>query len=358
MKNPKDRLNRLPVTTSGTNITVATGTAYCLSLSKISEKLFTFMKEVNQKPCLALVVPCYNESAGLDNTISQLIRQLEQLIEKELISPLSYALFIDDGSRDHTWEIIQKNSGIHVKGIKLSSNSGHQKALLAGLHYCTNRCDCCISLDADLQDDIQVIENMILSYNDGNKIVYGVRDNRSIDSVFKKSTAEFFYKLLKWMNINIVFNHADFRLADNHVLNELSKYGETHLFLRGIFPLMGFKHSLVYYNRLDRNEGETKYSFTKMARLAIDGITSFSGFPLKLITITGFAVFFGCLLAMAWVFIVLLRGKNAPGWASITLPIYFLGGIQLLALGVMGTYINKVFEESKKRPLYHIEQTI
>jgi len=316
------------------------------------------MRADNLQPCVALVVPCYNEAAGLENTITVLTGQLQALVLKEIISINSYVLLVDDGSKDATWQIIQKNSGPQIKGIKLSNNVGHQKALLAGLHYCTNRCDCCISLDADLQDDITVIEKMIVSFINGNKIVYGVRDNRSVDSSFKKGTAELFYKLLKWMNINIVFNHADFRLADNMVLNELRKYGETHIFLRGIFPLMGFKHEIIYYDRLERMEGETKYSLSKMAKLAIDGITSFSGFPLKLITIAGFAVFVGCLIAIVWVFIVLLRGKNAPGWASITLPIYFLGGIQLLALGIIGTYINKVFEESKKRPVYHIEEII
>lgn len=310
-----------------------------------------------EKPCVALAVPCYNEAAGLQYTITTLAAYLQLLIEKELIGNDSYALFIDDGSKDITWNIIQTNAGTITRGIKLSNNVGHQKALLAGMHYCSNFSDCCISLDADLQDDIEVIEKMIIAYKAGNKIVYGVRDNRAVDSKFKKGTAQLFYKLLKWMNINIIYNHADYRLADKLVLKELQKYGETHIFLRGIFPLMGFKHQLVYYKRLDRKDGETKYSLTKMMRLAIDGITSFSGFPLKLITIAGFAVFIGCLLAIAWVFVVLLQGKNAPGWASITLPIYFLGGIQLLALGVIGTYINKVFEESKKRPLYHIEET-
>jgi len=312
----------------------------------------------NTRPRLALVVPCYNEAAGLSNTISVLASRIAVLIDKELISADSYALFIDDGSKDLTWNIIQRNAGNSVKGIKLSNNAGHQKALLAGLHYCTNHCDCCISLDADLQDDIEVIEKMVLSYINGNKIVYGVREDRSVDSSFKKGTAELYYKLLKLMNINVVFNHADYRLADNQVLLELLKFGETHIFLRGIFPLMGFKHEIIHYGRLDRLEGKTKYSLTKMIRLAIDGVTSFSAFPLKLITIAGFLVFIGCLLAIGWVFIVLLRGKNAPGWASITLPIYFLGGIQLLALGTIGTYVNKIFEETKKRPLYHIEETI
>lgn len=310
------------------------------------------------KPVVALVVPCYNEADGLLHTIETLGKYLIKLSEEKLISTQSFSLFVDDGSSDATWQIITANAGINIKGLKLSRNAGHQKALLAGLHYCTNNCDCCISLDADLQDDIDVIKKMIDAYLQGNSIVYGVRDNRAVDTRFKKGTAQLYYKILTWMNVKIIYNHADYRLADKKVLNELIHYNEVHIFLRGIFPLMGFRHTIVYYKRLDRLAGTTKYPFSKMLRLAVDGITSFSGFPLKLITIAGFAVFAGCLLAIAWVFIVLLQGKNAPGWASITLPIYFLGGIQLLALGVIGTYVNKIFEETKKRPLYHIEDTV
>jgi hypothetical protein len=199
---------------------------------------------------------------------------------------------------------------------------------------------------------------MLVSFTKGNQVVYGVRNNRDVDSAFKRRTAQFFYRILKLMKIDIIYNHADFRLAGNKVLVELSRYQETHIFLRGIFPLMGFKSDIIYYERKDRQQGSTNYSFRKMVRLAIDGITSFSAFPLKLITITGFIVFTGCIFAIIWVIIVIILGKNIPGWSSITLPMYFLGGIQLLALGIIGEYINKIFEETKKRPLYHIEEIV
>ena len=316
------------------------------------------MNLYNNPPVLSIVIPCYNESAGLDISINTILQKLQQLSQNNLIHKDSFILFIDDGSKDSTWTIISKSAGKQIRGLKLSNNVGHQKALIAGLHYAANKCDCCITIDADLQDDLEVIEAMIISFSKGNQIVYGVRNNRDVDSAFKKKTAQLFYRILKLMRIDIVYNHADFRLAGNKVLVELSRYEETHIFLRGIFPLMGFKSDVIYYQRKDRQQGKTSYSFRKMVGLAIDGITSFSAFPLKLITITGFIVFTGCILAIIWVIIVIILGKNIPGWSSITLPMYFLGGIQLLALGIIGEYINKIFEETKKRPLYHIEEII
>jgi glycosyltransferase involved in cell wall biosynthesis len=312
----------------------------------------------NNPPVLSVVIPCYNEAAGLDVSIDVVLQKIDQLCATNLIHTESYILFIDDGSKDATWNIITKSAGRKVKGLRLSNNVGHQKALIAGLHYVTNKCDCCISIDADLQDDLEVFEPMILSYTKGNQVVYGVRNNRDVDSAFKKKTAQLYYSILKLMKIDIIYNHADFRLAGNKVLKELSRYEETHMFLRGIFPLMGFKSDIIYYQRKDRQRGKTNYSVRKMVRLAIDGITSFSAFPLKLITITGFIVFTGCIIAIIWVFIVIILGKNIPGWSSITLPMYFLGGIKLLALGIIGEYINKIFEETKKRPLYHIDEII
>ena len=312
----------------------------------------------NNPPVLSVVIPCYNEAAGLGISIDIILRKLQQLSQNNLIHKDSFILFIDDGSKDSTWNLISKFAGSQIKGLKLSNNVGHQKALLAGLHYVANKCDCCITIDADLQDDLEVVEAMIISFSKGNQVVYGVRNNRDVDSAFKKKTALLFYRVLKLMRIDIVYNHADFRLAGNKVLVELSRYQETHIFLRGIFPLMGFKSDIIYYQRKDRQQGKTSYSFRKMVRLAIDGITSFSAFPLKLITITGFIVFTGCILAIIWVIIVIILGKNIPGWSSITLPMYFLGGIQLLALGIIGEYINKIFEETKRRPLYHIDEII
>ena len=316
------------------------------------------MNEYNNPPVLSVVIPCYNESAGLEISINIILQKLQQLVQNNLINKNSFVLLIDDGSKDATWNIISKSAGEQVKGMKLSNNVGHQKALIAGLHYVTNKWDCCITIDADLQDDLEVLEAMIISFTKGNQLVYGVRNNRDVDSRFKKKTAQLFYGILKLMKIDIIYNHADFRLASSKVLLEFSKYKETHMFLRGIFPLMGFKSDIIYYQRKDRQQGKTSYSFRKMVRLAIDGITSFSAFPLKLITITGFIVFTGCIIAIIWVIIVIILGKNIPGWSSITLPMYFLGGIQLLALGIIGEYVNKIFEESKKRPLYHIEEII
>ena len=316
------------------------------------------MNLYNNPPVLSVVIPCYNEAAGLDISINIILQKLHQLSQNNLIHKDSFILFIDEGSKDSTWNIISKSAGKQIRGLKLSNNVGHQKALIAGLHYAANKCDCCITIDADLQDDLEVVEAMIISFLKGNQIVYGVRNNRDVDSAFKKKTALLFYRILKLMRIDIVYNHADFRLAGNRVLVELSRYPETHIFLRGIFPLMGFKSDIIYYQRKDRQQGKTSYSFRKMMGLAIDGITSFSAFPLKLITITGFIVFTGCIIAIIWVIIVIILGKNIPGWSSITLPMYFLGGIQLLALGIIGEYINKIFEETKKRPLYHIEEII
>jgi polyisoprenyl-phosphate glycosyltransferase len=310
------------------------------------------------KPVLSIVIPCYNESAGLAMSIETLMSKLKDLREKSLIHDDSYMLLVDDGSKDATWRIMEQSAGKYVKALKLSNNVGHQKALIAGLHYVTGKCDCSVSIDADLQDDLDALDAMLISYCNGSHVVYGARNNRDVDSPFKKKTAQLFYRIQKWMGIDIVYNHADFRLASNKVLAELRKYEETHLFLRGIFPVIGFKHDVVYYERKDRQKGKTQYSFQKMVRLAIDGITSFSGFPLKLITVIGFTVSMGCILAILWVLFVMATGRNIPGWSSITLPMYFLGGIQLLALGIIGEYVNKIFQETKKRPLYHIEEII
>ena len=312
----------------------------------------------NNPPILSIVIPCYNEGAGLTKSADIVLKKLHDLVSIKLINEKSFVLFVDDGSKDATWKIIYDYAGDKVKGLKLSNNVGHQKALIAGLHYAVNKCDCCISIDADLQDDLNVLDAMVISFANGNEVVYGARNNRDVDSAFKKRTAQFFYRILKWMKIDIIYNHADFRLASNKVLIELKRYEETHMFIRGIFPLMGYKHDIIYYERKDRLHGETNYSFRKMLSLAVDGITSFSAFPLKLITTIGFMVFVGCILAIAWVIITIMRGKNIPGWSSITLPMYFLGGIQLLALGIIGEYVNKIFQESKKRPLYHIDEVV
>ncbi|AFD08223.1 glycosyltransferase family 2 protein [Solitalea canadensis] len=314
------------------------------------------MSLIKPLPTLALVLPCFNEEDVLGITIPHLSALLNSYIENKLISADSFALFVDDGSRDRTWNILLTNQSPHVKSIKLSHNVGHQYALMAGLTYVTNKVDCCVSLDADLQDDSSVIEQMIQDYRQGSQIVYGVRGSRNSDKQMKSGTAHLFYRLMKQMGVDLIYDHADFRLLSNKVLVELQHYKEVNLFLRGLFPMMGFQSSIVYYARKERVAGKTKYPFKKMLHLAVDGITSFSNLPLKMITYIGFTVFVASFLISLWVLFQRFYGITVPGWASITLPMYFLGGIQLLALGVIGEYLGKIYMETKARPRYHIEE--
>lgn len=310
------------------------------------------------KPVLAIVTPCFNEEAIIATTVQTLNSVLGDLVKSNVIAPESFIVFVDDGSRDQTLELLRKSKTSATRILKLAHNVGHQQALLAGLHYVTHKADCCISLDADLQDDVDVIPEMVKEFIGGSQIVYGVRGNRDTDSAHKRGTAELFYRFMQLMGVPLVFNHADFRLISNQVLIELQKYKEVNLFLRGIFPLMGYQSSRVYYARKKREAGESKYPFWKMVRFAITGITSFTNYPLKIITALGAVVFFGSLIATGWVLYVVLSGKNVPGWASITLPIYMLGGIQLLAVGILGEYIAKIYLETKGRPLYHVEEVV
>ena len=308
-------------------------------------------------PEIALVVPCYNEEKLIGHTIQVLSALLDDLINRQVISNESYVLLVNDGSSDKTQSIAEQLLEEHpLRIIKLARNAGHQHALLAGMHYLVNRVDCCITLDADLQDDPGVIESMLVQYKKGSEIVYAVRSDRSTDSFFKRATALAFYKLMNTMGVPLMYNHADFRLLSRQVLSELSQYRESNLFLRGIIPLISSSYSVVHYKRGERKAGESKYPFWKMMQFAWNGITSFSAHPLKLITTMGFVISMGCLTLSAWVLAVMLQGKNIPGWASITLPLYFLGGIQLLAIGILGEYISRIFIESKKRPHYHIEK--
>ncbi len=309
-------------------------------------------------PRLALVLPCYNEEAIIAQTVEKLEALFEGLIREGLIKEDSFMVFVDDGSRDRSLAILKGLHSPWVRILKMSANYGHQTALLAGMHYVADKVDCMVSLDADLQDDLGCIEEMLSKYQSGAHIVYGVRKDRTSDSFFKRKTAQWFYKIMQFMGVNMIYNHADFRLISNVILLELKKYGEVNLFLRGIFPRMGFASTIVYYTRLERTAGETKYPFRKMLQLAVNGITSFSDVPLKIISMVGFLVFLGSVFATLWVLFVLATGRNVPGWASITLPIYFLGGIQLLSLGVLGSYVSRIYIETKKRPLYHIEEVI
>ena len=309
-------------------------------------------------PLLAIVTPCFNEEEIIVSTIQTLTDLLDREIGAGLIDPKSFLLLVDDGSKDKTMALIRQHKNARVRVLKLAANVGHQNALLAGLHYVTNKVDCCVSMDADLQDDPEVIVQMVKEFSKGNEIVYGVRGDRASDSTYKRGTAQLFYRFMLRMGVPLIYNHADFRLVSNKVLNELQGYREVNLFLRGIFPLMGFPSSQVFYSRKKREAGESKFPFFKMMRFAMTGVTSFTNYPLKVITTLGAVVFAGSLLATAWVLWVVLQGKNVPGWASITLPIYFLGGIQLLAIGILGEYISKIYLETKRRPIYHIEEIL
>jgi glycosyltransferase involved in cell wall biosynthesis len=305
-------------------------------------------------PVLAVVVPCYNEEPVIKETARQLLAIINELKTKARIQPLSFIYFVDDGSRDTTWDIIsemheQENS---IKGLKLALNAGHQYALLAGLLNLYKKADCVITIDADLQDDVSVINDMVDQFYMGYDIVYGVRKERHQDSFFKKYSAQFFYKLMQRMGVNIVYNHADYRLTSKRVLENLSEFKEVNLFLRGIFPLIGFKSTTVYYNRIKRFAGESKYPLRKMLSFALNGITSFSVTPLRIITISGFIISLISAVMSIWALVAFLRDTTFPGWASIVVPIFLLGGFQLLSIGLIGEYIGKIYKEVKSRPRY------
>ncbi len=306
---------------------------------------------------LVLILPCFNEEEVLPMTINELRILLNSMIEDKLITSESSAYFIDDGSTDNTWQVIESVSKEKIfNGIKLSANFGHQNALLAGLETLKNRADCYISLDCDLQDDISIIPNMIEEFIAGASIVYGVRKSRDCDTIFKRNSAKIFYKIQKKLGINIVENHADYRLISSSVLNFLFEFKERNIYLRAIIPLIGFRSKILFYDRQKRVAGESKYPFFKMLSFAWDGITSFSTFPLKIITITGAVTFLGSMGMASWIIVMkFLFNETIPGWASTTVPIYFIGGIQLLALGIIGEYIGKIYIETKNRPRYFVE---
>lgn len=311
-------------------------------------------------PVIGIVLPCYNEAEMLPLTTSQINILIESLVARNIMSPKSFAVFVDDGSKDATWTIIAQKATEYnyVKGLRLSCNVGHQKALLAGLNTFMDEADALISIDADLQDDIAVIEDMVLKFKASTDVVYGVRKERTTDTFFKRNTALLFYKLMKQMRVNIMYNHADYRLCSKRVLKALSEYGEVNLFLRGIIPTIGFRSESVYYDRLERAAGESKYPLRKMAAFAWNGVTSFSNYPLKLVTIIGFVIFFLCLLLSGYVIFAYAMGHVVPGWVSTVLPMYFLGGVQLFCLGIIGEYIGKIYLEVKKRPRYFIDKRV
>jgi len=306
---------------------------------------------------LSLVVPCYNEEEVLGATKEELSRLLSSLIEKGLIKKESFICFVDDGSKDRTWQMIEEFSKEpHIKGLKLSRNCGHQNALLAGLFYVEGLCDAAVSLDADLQDDVSVVEQMCQKFTEGREIVYGVRKRRDTDTAFKRVTAEGFYKLMNWMGVDVVYNHADFRLMSKRALSWLKEFKEVNLFLRGIIPLLGLSSDTVYYDRKERFAGESKYPLKKMLAFAWDGITSFSVVPLRFITFLGVFVLIISLVLSVWALISKLNGSAVSGWTSMMLIVLFLGGVQMLSLGIIGEYIGKIYKETKRRPRFFIEK--
>ena len=307
---------------------------------------------------LYIVIPCYNEQEVLTETKKRLTEKVNKMIEGKKISPESKIVFVNDGSRDSTWQMIKAMHGTdeRITGITLSRNCGHQNALLAGLMTVKDRCDICISMDADLQDDIEVLDEFVEKYYQGCEIVYGVRNSRKTDTWFKRTTAEAFYKLMKTFGVNIVSDHADYRLMSRRALEELSKYQEVNLFLRGIVPTLGFQTDTVEYERHERFAGESKYPLKKMISFAVDGITSFSTRPIQMITELGVLVFLISIFLLLWVFVGALRGNTVSGWATLVISIWALGGLQLLAIGIIGNYIGKTYMETKARPRYIVEE--
>ena len=309
---------------------------------------------------LYLVIPCYNEEAVLHETAKQLLEKMNSMFERGMISRESKIMFVNDGSMDKTWEIIRElhESNPIYSGVKLSRNKGHQNALLAGLMTAKEKADMAISLDADLQDDVDVIDKMVEKYYEGNDVVYGVRSARDTDTFFKKFTAEGFYKIMQAMGVEIVFNHADYRLMSKRALEGLSEFREVNLFLRGIVPLIGYKSDIVTYERHERFAGESKYPLKKMLAFATDGITSFSIKPIRMITTCGFLIFAISLIMLIYFLVVHFMGRTVHGWTSTIVSIWAIGGLQLLAIGIVGEYIGKIYLETKARPKYIIETVL
>ena len=305
---------------------------------------------------LYIVIPCYNEEKVLPITHKMFLDELNELIKKEKISADSKIVFVDDGSRDETWKIICDLSEQHgsIEGIQQSRNRGHQNAVLMGMLDSRDKCDICITIDCDGQDDITAIEQMVDKYHEGYEVIYGVRDNRDTDTLFKKYTAQGFYTLLKKMGVDVVYNHADYRLMSKSALDGLSQFKEVNLFLRGLIPLVGFKNTSVYYKRNERLAGESHYPLKKMLALAIDGITSLSTTPLSIITFLGLLISFLSFCFIIWVCIGYFSGSTMSGWASLVSVICLLCGFQLISIGIIGEYIGKIYMEVKGRPRYII----
>ncbi|SEM54440.1 glycosyltransferase family 2 protein [Paenibacillus sp. OV219] len=312
------------------------------------------------KPTLAIVVPCYNENDVLNETAKQLKNVLIGLIDEALVTANSKIVFVDDGSKDGTWSLIEQEraASSSISGVKLSRNFGHQGALLAGIHSAKAWTDCIITIDADLQDDILVIREFVLRYLNGAEIVYGVRRSRETDSIFKRATAQAYYKFMRKLGIDLIYNHADFRLMSKRAVTELEGFEERNMFLRGIVPMLGLKNDVVYYDRKERFAGETKYPLKKMIAFAFNGLTSFSVVPIRLVSIIGFLSF--CLSGLAGVYAVIqkLLGHTESGWTSIIISVWIIGGLMLMSMGLIGEYIGKIYWETKRRPAYIIESEL
>lgn len=310
---------------------------------------------------LYIVIPCYNEEAVLAETANRLTDKIERMIKEKLVSEKTRIMFVDDGSKDGTWSLIKKlhKENKYVDGLKLARNRGHQNALLAGLMTAKKYADIVISMDADLQDDIEVLDSFVKEYEQGAEIVYGVRSSRKKDSFFKRNTAQFFYRMMKRFGVEIVYNHADYRLMSKRAVDELEKYKEVNLFLRGIIPLIGFKTSTVNYERKERFAGESKYPLKKMLGFALEGILSFSVTPLRVITVLGTIISVASFIFLIYVIIGhFTNNGNVAGWTTIIALVSFFGGFQILCIGLIGEYIGKIYSETKQRPRYSIEEEL
>lgn len=313
------------------------------------------------KNTLYLVLPCYNEEEVLPETAVQLETKMQNLIEEKIISSKSRIMFVNDGSKDRTWNLIQDlhQKNVLFSGVNLSRNRGHQNALLAGLMTAKNYADMVISMDADLQDDIDVIDKMVDKYlNEGCDVVYGVRSSRETDTVFKRVTAESFYKFMKMLGADTVYNHADCRLMSRRALEGLEEFRETNLFLRGIVPMVGFKSAIVTYKRNERFAGESKYPLKKMISFAMEGVTSLSDKPIRMVTGTGVFVFLISIAMLIYILIRYFTGHTVIGWASVTVSVWAIGGLMLLSIGVIGEYVGKIYMETKQRPRFIIEEVL
>ncbi|HFI0598609.1 TPA: glycosyltransferase family 2 protein, partial [Streptococcus suis] len=311
-------------------------------------------------PILAIVIPCYNEETVLPITAPLFLNKLQSLIEKKWIANNSKIVFVDDGSNDDTWNIITKLSmeSTHFIGVRQSRNRGHQNAVYAGLMESKNFSDITISIDSDGQDDIEVMDEMIKSYLNGAEIVYGVRNDRESDTFFKKTTAQTFYKIMEWLGVETVYNHADYRLVSSKVLHEFKKFDEVNLFLRGMFPLVGFNSTSVYYKRNERIAGKSKYPLSKMLQLAFEGITSLSIKPIRLVTSLGLIMAFISFIVVIWIFVRFFSGDTVSGWASNATLLSLFCGVQLICLGIIGEYIGKIYLEVKHRPKYIVSERV